>query len=361
MGSLVRSLPVLACVGLMAACSSPASPGEGTGTDDAGIDAGTGPTDSGPPPDAGPDCNPNNLPDGGLHGHQSYVGTPPPTSPARLIVIGDSISYGYGATDASTGAYYSLLDTNDNTQWPSEMAVSLAAKYGTTLPVVNVSYPGATTTSMVSGGGGQPNQIMSLTSKLPLAGRSIVVITIGGNDLLALVENALLGQGVTAAEIQTTVNTAIMNITTMINFLQSPTNFPDGTDIYLANVYDPTDNTGVLPPACVSMISGGALNMQITEPTLATAPGAISGNYIALAQSMHFSIVDALGHFYGHGVNATDANSGTSHLNYDVCDPVNWFYTDCIHPNDIGHNELRNIFFEAITGDSASAYLAPDP
>jgi len=34
---------------------------------------------------------------------------------------------------------------------------------------------------------------------------------------------------------------------------------------------------------------------------------------------------------------------------YDATDPTVWF-SDCVHPNDRGHQELRRVFFEAISG-----------
>jgi hypothetical protein len=30
-----------------------------------------------------------------------------------------------------------------------------------------------------------------------------------------------------------------------------------------------------------------------------------------------------------------------------------WFYKDCIHPNTAGHNQLRALFWTAITGEAA--------
>jgi hypothetical protein len=30
-----------------------------------------------------------------------------------------------------------------------------------------------------------------------------------------------------------------------------------------------------------------------------------------------------------------------------------WFYKDCIHPNKAGHNQLRAMFWTAITGEAA--------
>jgi lysophospholipase L1-like esterase len=42
--------------------------------------------------------------------------------------------------------------------------------------------------------------------------------------------------------------------------------------------------------------------------------------------------------FFGHGV---------------VNDTDGWFYKDCIHPNAKGHNEIRAMYWKAITGENA--------
>ncbi len=257
-------------------------------------------------------------------GHMNFV--PPevhPTAAARLIVLGDSISTGTGASRTAL-KYYNLLASNDSTSWPMEMGHDLAAFFhldGGSLPVVNVAVGGATTITMAAN---QPGALRTALS-LPAAGHSVVVITIGGNDLQsAIISGDPAGLPLTRA---------IANIRTTVQFLQDPANFPDGTSIYLAAVYDPSDGEG--------LIRGCFFNLSLPEFVIALDTWRAS--YITLGTELHFAVVDALGHFHGHGWNFDHP----ANPYFDAADPTKWF-SDCIHPNDRGHSELRRIFYEAI-------------
>ena len=58
-------------------------------------------------------------------------------------------------------------------------------------------------------------------------------------------------------------------------------------------------------------------------------------------------MVDMHGHFLGHGLNY----DMTDNAEYDAADPTLWFESDCIHPNERGHHELRRVFFGAMAGE----------
>lgn len=257
-------------------------------------------------------------------GHANVIPTSlRPTDAARLIVMGDSISAGVGASRRTGTSYGALLGNNDDTRWPDAMSLDLAARFGHDVPVVNVAVGGATTGSMRAD---QPPALRTRLS-LPVRGHSVVVITIGGNDLqLAIISGNPEGG---------TLNSAINNIRQAVQFLQDPANFPDGTSIYIAAVYDPSDGEGY--------IEGCFFNLRL--PQFITGLNTWRSRYVALGQEMGFGVIDALGHFHGHGHNYQHADNPY----YDAADRTGWF-SDCIHPNDRGHHELRRLFFEAIDG-----------
>jgi lysophospholipase L1-like esterase len=208
-------------------------------------------------------------------------------------------------------------------RWPAAASLDLAARFGHAVPVVNVAVGGATTGSMRAN---QPGMLRTRLS-LPVRGHSVVVITIGGNDLqLAIVAGDPEGG---------TLTSAISNIRQTVQFLQDPANFPDGTSIYVAAVYDPSDGEG--------FIQGCFFNLRL--PTFVTGLNTWRARYVALGTEMGFGVIDALGHFHGHGHNFMH----TDNTYYDRDDATGWF-SDCIHPNDRGHHELRRLFFEAIDG-----------
>lgn len=292
-----------------------------------GSDAGAATADAGGGLDAGAGSDAGAGGDGAAapaSDHASYV--PPglaPTAAARLIVLGDSISTGTGASDRATLSYFALLRQNDDTTWADLAAIDLESKLGTAPELVNLAVGGATTSSMVR------TQIPALHSRFPapVVGHSIVVITIGGNDL----QGAIVGGNPTGAPL----TTAIANLRTTIEALQDPVTFPDGTSIYVMDVYDPSDGTG--------RISGCFFGLTLTE--FIPALDVWREQYIALGTELGFAVVDALGHFHGHGKNFAQTDGPY----YDAADPTGWFY-DCIHPNDLGHNQVRRLFFEAIDG-----------
>ena len=234
--------------------------------------------------------------------HGSYV--PPdirPKDARRLIVLGDSISVGGGASERSL-AYASLLQNNDDTAWPGERGTSLTAKYG---------HP------------------VDLILPAPVMGHSIVAITIGGNDFYGRILS--LGDPTPAL-----LDTGVKNLRDLVGFLQDRAHFPDGTSIYLMTVFDPSDGVGQTQQCFFG------LDLANFIPALDTW----RDGYIRLGTEMHFAVIDALGAFHGHGFRHGDMSSRY----YYAPDPSLWFSPDCHHPNDRGHNEIRRLFFEAIDG-----------
>ena len=254
------------------------------------------------------------------------LGHPPglaPATAARVIVMGDSIGTGTGASDRARRAYDSLLRLNDDATWPGFAAVDLESRLGATPELVNVAAGGATTSSM------RRFQLAALQARLPapVRGHSIVLITIGGNDLQAVI-GSRDPTGRPLAD-------AIANLRAAIEWLQRPAMFPDCVSIYLMDVYDPTDGTGYAR-GCFS----GA-----TLPGLAAALDAWRDAYVQLGTELGVAVIDALGHFHGHGKSFDRA----ANPHFHAADPSPWL-GDCIHPNDRGHHELRRLFFEAIDG-----------
>ncbi len=254
--------------------------------------------------------------------HRSYV--PPDLRPKdvrRLIVLGDSIGAGSGAS-TPTLAYPWLLLKNDDAVWPRERYTSLTAKYGRPIEMVNVAARGATTSSVAQ-------QAASLERILGarVEGHSIVAITIGGNDLYGRILS--LGDPTPAL-----LDAAIENLRDLVGYLHDVKRFPDGTSIYLMAVFDPSDGVGKAPQCFFG------LDLAAFVPAL----DAWRDAYIRLGTELNFAVVDALGAFHGHGLHNGDVGSRY----FYAPDPSPWFSPDCRHPNDRGHNEIRRLFFEAI-------------
>ena len=246
-----------------------------------------------------------------------------PESLARIIFVGDSITAGNGATKNGR-AYTELLEENDDDEWPDATWLDLAGIYESPPDVIDDSRAGATTSSLVL------QQLDYVTEDLgdTVSGPTAVVVTIAGNDVQGLLWNT--------EDTEKTVEKIIKNLDKFYDYFEDPVRFPDGAYVYLANVYEPSDNVGQADECFYG------LNLEDALASLATANAATLAN----AQERGVAWIDMRGHFLGHGSNGDDPENEF----HNPDDPSVWFDEDCIHPNDRGHHEIRRLFWYALAG-----------
>jgi hypothetical protein len=124
------------------------------------------------------------------------------------------------------------------------------------------------------------------------------------------------------------------NLKAALTELTMPDRFGKGVEVHVfeADIYDPTDGTGNFS-SCPAPLSFVSTNMAATIFTNwnAVVSDEVPKYGASLVAPLHQT-------FAGHGiVNKADT----------------WFYKDCIHPNKMGHNEIRAMFWTAITGEAA--------
>ncbi len=248
-----------------------------------------------------------------------------PESPARVVYLGDSITAGNGASTPML-TYVHLLKKNDDDVWPDSAELDLTGLFGELPDIVDVSLAGATTSSMVS------QQLPNLTEELgdSVAGSTVVIVTIAGNDVQRLLYNT---SGTDAA-----IETILEKLGDLYDYFEDAERFPDGAFIYLANVYEPSDGVGQADECFYGM------NLEKVLPSL----DAVNAATRAQAEERGVAWIDLRGHFLGHGFNGDDSEN----VYYEVDDPSLWFADDCIHPNDRGHHELRRLFWYAVAGEA---------
>ena len=173
----------------------------------------------------------------------------------------------------------------------------------------------------------QLEQVQDALSE-PVSGPTVVITTIVGNDVQGLIAEPDATEE-TIADIED-------NLATVWDYYLDPANFPDGTWIYLTNVYEPSDGVGQAD-ACFF-----GLDLAYALDSLEQVNAAVR------AQSEEYGIawLDMNGHFKGHGYYAEDPDNAYHHPD----DPSLWFDSDCIHPNDRGHHEIRRQFWYAVAG-----------
>jgi lysophospholipase L1-like esterase len=242
------------------------------------------------------------------------------------IAIGDSISAGGGM-----GPFYNdLLDQNDDSTYPGWKGHDLATRYP------GIMYVKAAQGGAVSGPYGDittiaapqlVNQINGLGHSYP--GDVLVTMTIGGNDL-----NDHAGDAVTGIDASDKTKFTA-NLKAALDALTAPGRLGSGKLVIIeANIYDPSDGMG-------NFMSGGGPGCPQfnVDSSLDTTTFGDWNQIIADAVTAHSSDDSALdlhGLFGGHGFNSQD----------------NWYFSDCIHPNTKGHQQLRKEAWRLLTGET---------
>lgn len=260
-----------------------------------------------------------------------------PDNPVRIVYMGDSITAGEGAPSGSQD-YPSLLANNDDDAWPDDASLDLSSKYSSFDDVIDVSFGGARLYDLVT------DQLSDADQRLDdvVEGETIVVMTAGGNDVNAAVTQIwyaleIVGDESMADDAVANLKESMMSqLKDVVDFYKDPDRFPDGSYIYVANVYDPTDGVG-LSSECFPGLDLKASLAYLDE---------INESYVELAQELGFGVIDLHQHFLGHSTYYDDSQSPY----YDEQDSTLWF-ADCLHPNQRGHHEIRKLFYSAITGN----------
>ncbi|MFT7519994.1 MAG: lysophospholipase L1-like esterase [Kiritimatiellia bacterium] len=257
------------------------------------------------------------------------------TDPQRVIFLGDSITKGAGSTGLGL-KYTKLLSDNHDAKWAGWGEHDLSSLFGE-VEVVDVSRNGAQTTDLIS------DQLPNVSELIgdAVSGETIVVMTIGGNDMQAAIAPIITATDKEAAY-QQRIAPTITRFGTIIDYFQDSDRFPDGTFIYMTNVYEPTDNVGQTDACFFGFKIGDAL------PYLDRANDEVR----ELAIERGTASIDLRGHFLGHGHNFANSTMDS----FDEPDPTLWLAEDCIHPNDRGHHEVRRLFLTAIDGRQLEAF-----
>jgi lysophospholipase L1-like esterase len=265
----------------------------------------------------------------GSHESAALAAAPPPVS--HVVILGDSISNGLGASHRAL-SYAALLCHNDDAAYPEERDADLAHLFGAAVRYVNVAHSGDRTRDVLE------TQLPRLSADpaaepaaltFPVHGHVLVLLTAGGNDLKSELRTRPDFTGAT-------MQTALANLRAIFAFFRDPARFPDGASIFFGNVYDITDGEDQAH-ACLA---------GLAFPGISDAAETWSRAFAALAQEQGATLVDLLTLFRGHGFNYANPNNPYFHPR----DPTLWIYDrDCLHPNNRGHHMLRRAFFGAMT------------
>lgn len=161
-------------------------------------------------------------------------------------------------------------------------------------------------------------------------------MTSGGNDLIHSYGRAAPREcamyGATLAEAEPWIKAFRLRLDEMLDKIEAK--FPGGCEIYLADIYDPTDGVGDAPSVFLpdwpdALAIHGEYNEAIRK-------------VIAKRDNVH--LVPLHETFLGHGSHCRQFWRAT----YVAEDPYYWFYSNIEDPNDRGYDAIRRVFLNTI-------------
>ena len=249
----------------------------------------------------------------------------------HVVGFGDSVTAGFCAY---TGyGYVDLLVENKNADYPEYKKRDLTHHYGEVV-LNNRAISG--TTSCNYSAAAIRNAIAS--ESIPDADQTIVLTTLGGNDLIHdySCDNPRECSAYCSTYADAATYAANYKARMKTFFEVFKTELPN-TDIFLANIYDPTDGVGDIENAPIPLPPwpDGLQVLTLYNDTIAELA----------AEDDQVHLVDMHGAMFGHGMHHDDpANPG-----YDAEDPSYWYCYNLEDPNERGYHEIRTAFWDRIT------------
>ncbi|MEQ1502145.1 MAG: SGNH/GDSL hydrolase family protein [Myxococcota bacterium] len=169
--------------------------------------------------------------------------------------------------------------------------------------------------------------------------RTLVVMTVGGNDLASLQQGFQEGVPVDQSWAETEAFMGLVR--EAVAWMTDPVRFPNGNAVILTNLYEYTDGTGEVT-ACPGAALAGY--QDTTDPDLAEMVVWSMEQFMSISVDNGTDLVFLLETFCGHGYNRDDATGQC----YRGPDTDLWFDLTCIHPNPTGHQVIADLFMDVV-------------
>lgn len=242
--------------------------------------------------------------------------------PVHLLGLGDSVTAGFGASEGLS--YFERLVENPPDEFPELRGVNLRTVFPR-LTVENAAVSGSTSLQ-------HAERHIPRLERHPSETLGWVVLTTGGNDILhnygrsAPVEGAMFGA--TREQARPWIRNFERRLDGMVAALNE--RFPGGCEIFLANIYDPTDGVGIAKIAGFPAWDDG-LPIHAEYNRVLSRCAERHG-------SVH--LVDIHGPLLGHGIYSRQF----WRPHYRAADPTHWFFQNFEDPNDRGYDAIRRAF-----------------
>ncbi len=193
-----------------------------------------------------------------------------------------------------------------------------------------------------------PNQqILECFPTVPDTRRTLVIMTVGSNDLFAMAQR--WSDGLDAGEDMEVVGQEIMGMAEHTMglfddaihwFTDDPNKFPNGVFVMFANIYEYTDGTGDMS----SCVLCGAVGLCVDWPQGREPAFFMGEQYMRTAVETGTDMIFLLENFCGHGWYYDDPQNPC----YTGPNPERWIDITCLHPEPIGHQQISDMFMSVI-------------
>ena len=173
--------------------------------------------------------------------------------------------------------------------------------------------------------------------------RTLVILTIGGNDIASITKNGAPSGGRSLAEVTAQTEEFVDKLEAAIAYLKTPGLFPNGVFVIFGNMYEFTDATGDVsscPAAGLAGFDEAWANPADLEHLVVWA----NEQYMRIAVETGSDMIFMLEHFCGHGYHNEDPAGRC----YRGPGAERWFDATCIHPNPTGHQVIADMFFATV-------------
>jgi len=278
----------------------------------------------------------------------------------RVVFLGDSVTQGtpnlaHPLTVDNSHFYRNLLaewlagqfgldkgNLIDWGLWKSYDYVSGKAVNQESGDFMNCSKWGARTDDLLHGG-------QQIHDCFPSGGsnkRTLVVFTMGGNDISAITK---LGGEASADEVSAgyPASWALAESTSQylreaMEWLKDPERFPNGSYVLFANPFEFTDATGDVSACTLAGVAGFEEGAKPDEQEKVVVH--LLEEFMNITVDTQTDMIWLLEHFCGHGFVATGPNADAQNRCYRGPDTPLYFDETCIHPNDSGHKAIFEMF-----------------
>jgi lysophospholipase L1-like esterase len=169
---------------------------------------------------------------------------------------------------------------------------------------------------------------------------TLVIMTVGGNDLSSITKGFIDGKSTEALWEQTREFMSLVD--DAVVWLKAPNRFPNGVSVIFTNLYEFTDGTGDVTSCPMAGLAG--FGEAIDNPALEDMVLYSMEEFMRIAVDSQSDMLFLLESFCGHGFNHEDPNGRC----YRGPAAENWFDLTCIHPNPTGHQVIADMFLDVV-------------